>query len=73
MKKTRWFPGSVKPVRVGVYECRGKWFRYFGESGWYAAAPSPEQAYKRFLIRFPAIMQDNPWRGLSTKPTPNEL
>lgn len=68
MKKTEWFKGSEKPVRVGVYErdydvqrtyyCywTGKVFNGGYHTAYRAvnAAPSYESPY-----------QDLPWRGLT--------
>ena len=69
MKKTPWFPGSVKPVRNGVYErdypnsgvvfCRfykGAW--QYAHKDHYIASRQTEESFT----------QDFPWRGLAQDP-----
>ena len=65
MKLTPWFPGTVKPMRVGVYE------RAYGEDDflychwdgkyWYAWAMTPKQAEKAYAL---SALQNLPWRGV---------
>ena len=50
LKLTPWFPNSIKPVRVGVYEIRNPWpvknpgkttFRYWNGQAWGLACSLP--------------------------------
>ena len=65
MKLTTWFPGDVKPVRVGVYERKYNMSRFYcycywdGEY-WHVWAETPMVAEKAFLI---SALQNLPWRG----------
>ena len=64
MKLTPWFPGTVKPVRAGVYERQyGKETFYCLWDGeyWHTWAMTPKHAEK--LHGFSA-MQSLPWRGV---------
>jgi hypothetical protein len=65
MKRTPWFPGTVKPMRVGVYEREyGEYdFLYCRWDGkyWYACAMTPKQAEKAPGL---SAMQNLPWRGV---------
>lgn len=68
MKKTPWFPGTVKPVHVGVYQrdyasrvAYCKWDGVF----WYWAAPRRKEAQRECGK---SISQTLPWRGLAEKP-----
>lgn len=74
MKLTDWYPGDVKPVRVGVYEreyplsgigCYCKWDGKMWHSGY--------ENVDRASIE-PAIsnIQNLPWRGLSKDPKGSE-
>jgi hypothetical protein len=66
MKLTPWFPGTVKPVRVGVYEriYDAGSFLYCSWNGeyWGPWARTPEEARKRRLEA--SLYQDLPWRGV---------
>jgi len=68
MKTTDWYPGTVKPAYVGVYEREiekvDKWYSYFSDAiGWSGVCPTPEEAYayRSIASRF----QELPWRGLT--------
>lgn len=71
-KLTPWFPGDVKPARVGVYQqfCglgdRIGYQRWDGRA-WHLWAGSPEEAAG---INRPATSsaQNDTWRGLAVKP-----
>ena len=69
MKKTPWFPGTVKPVRRGVYEVKlppGPWFRYWDGIRWCLGGHTPQQAMKMRDRSEP--WKPDPWRGLAEKP-----
>lgn len=68
-KLTDWFPADVKPMRVGVYECKrsaysvlkhwnGVWFGAWGVSA--------DDAYDRKEQK--SVSQDEEWRGLAQPP-----
>ena len=70
--RTPWFPGSVKPVRPGVYE------REYGlnnvafcrwNEGWYCSSLKNEIASR---ARKPSGNQSLPWRGLAVNPEAKE-
>lgn len=53
MKKTDWYPGHVKPVRVGVYEC--EWSFHGVKSYYYNCWDGINwcygyESYKHFMI-----------------------
>ena len=66
MKLTPWFPGTVKPVRVGVYEreyrCSRRIYNYWNGKTWSGPSPVPKGAeiFKPFYSPY----QDLPWRGV---------
>jgi hypothetical protein len=68
MKLTPWFPGDVKPVRVGVYE--RQYFReqletrysYWSGYKWSTWAPTPKGALDLWYTV--GALQDLPWRGV---------
>ena len=69
MKLTQWFPGTVKPVRVGVYERNYSEFPFHSPNychwngkfwGLWATTPRGAVVLK---IR-PSPYQDLPWRGV---------
>ena len=66
MKLTPWFPGTVKPVRVGVYERQYRTgdFGYCYWSGqiWSWKATTPAGALRLQNTRSP--YQNTPWRGV---------
>ena len=68
MKTTAWYPGTVKPVRAGVYERQYKFngVKYCYWSGRYWCLPEIT-ARKAFGIRFMSEYQNLPWRGLMEK------
>ena len=67
MKLTPWFPGTVKPVRVGVYERQYSLMRserlycHWDGKYWYAWAMTPKQAEKAYTL---SALQNLPWRGV---------
>jgi hypothetical protein len=67
MKMTKWFPGNVKPVHVGVYETAsndaGQWFQYWHGTHWGYSAHTPEFAYERRDLW--SYHQSDSWRGLT--------
>ena len=71
MKTTPWFPGDVKPVRVGVYERRGqsrnRLFSNWNGVAWGILAVCPFTA-ARLGERIRSNYQRLKWRGL-TEPT----
>jgi hypothetical protein len=64
---TPWFPGSVKPVHVGVYlrKVLSNWesYSYWNGEQWCQYGPTPDVAalYKNK----PSIYQNFPWAGLT--------
>ena len=65
MKLTPWFPPEVKPVRVGMYQCKmcigmnfSRDLHYWnGENWWYA---------RNHILGDP--LRNVTWRGLARKP-----
>lgn len=71
MNLTDWFPGSVKPVRKGVYQreyiygkAKVPYYCYWDGKQWYAGAHTVDGAVKEFLIRFVSPGQSLRWRGV---------
>jgi hypothetical protein len=68
MKLTPWFPGTVKPVRVGVYERQyslmwsTRLYCYWNGIRWSPVATSIQEAEE--LKPFASASQDLPWRGV---------
>ena len=66
MTKTDWFPGTVKPVRNGVYERdypnSGVVFCRFYKGAWLFAHKDSYIASRQLDQSF---TQDLPWRGLT--------
>ena len=66
MKLTPWFPGTVKPVRAGVYE--RQYFReqletrysYWNGEEWLVWGRTPNMAKEESRI---SGLQNLPWRG----------
>jgi hypothetical protein len=68
VKLTPWFPGTVKPVRPGVYETayRGiRWFRKWDGNRWYVGDETPSVAWKE---KSRTAVTGFPWRGLAEEP-----
>jgi hypothetical protein len=67
MKMTKWFPGDVKPVHVGVYETAPmhgiQFFQFWNGQSWGYAAQDPEMA--REWSDMPSFHQNDSWRGLA--------
>ena len=74
-KLTPWFPGSVKPVRPGVYEAEwregkalsgGRYFNYWADS-WCWGDDTPDSPHRCVM---PAALQGEVkrWRGLAEEP-----
>ena len=66
MKYTPWFPGTVKPVRFGVYQRRlantDIAFSYWDGEQWFLANRTPYEAFGEPALSF---NQDGfEWRGL---------
>lgn len=71
MNLTDWFPGSVKPVRVGVYQreysygkSKGIHYCYWNGRGWGLGEHSVEQAMTHEIDFMVAPRQYLPWRGV---------
>jgi hypothetical protein len=59
MKKTKWFPADIKPVRIGIYEVLGSNHMWLWDgANWRSSGPS------RFLCQG----QWKIWRGLASDP-----
>lgn len=71
MKKTPWFPGHVKPARVGVYE--RKWpdgervWSVWNGRHWGHSFILTERRVDECRFLGIGMAQDIPWRGLTTK------
>jgi hypothetical protein len=70
MKKTPWFPGTAKPVHVGVYErtyplWQSVYYARWDGKRWYCFCHSPAEAARD---KVPSDYQKLPWRGLAEKP-----
>lgn len=67
MKLTPWYPGNVKPVRVGVYERKYPSFflpvfcKWNGDI-WFCGSSDVEFANQD---RIPTTLQSLPWRGIA--------
>jgi hypothetical protein len=67
---TPWFPGNVRPVRVGVYERRqpSKWcstqYSYWDGQHWGGSHSMPSDAYD-YGRHSASLMQSVAWRGLT--------
>jgi len=68
MKKTKWYPAKIKPVRIGVYERRYKnvplspLFCLWNGRFW-----CPGSFDKEFAAYYdsPSYTQNLPWRGIA--------
>jgi len=71
MKLTEWYPGDVKPVRVGVYQQRDGGlgltigYQFWSGKFWSSWAETAESAERgnRFLAS--DRHQNDPWRGVA--------
>lgn len=68
---TPWFPGDVKPVRVGAYQTDGETgdpecFQHWDGTTWGYLAFCAEEAAPS--DGFPSQRQNSKWRGLAKKP-----
>lgn len=69
MKVTPWFPGTVKPVRPGVYQRMLNLevvYAYFGGKNWYLSSPFYGQARSNgeCAHRVSAVQTSPQWRGV---------
>lgn len=75
LKLTTWFPATVMPARVGVYEVEppsgyGRWYAYWdGERFGYRVTSGPDEAEdcRSWPTRLPTLAS---WRGLAKNPAP---
>jgi len=71
MKLTPWFPGTTKPVHIGVYQQMSIGFnnlgyQYWDGALWHAWEDTPEGAYKlRLTTAIHARYQNDDWRGVA--------
>ena len=67
-KKTAWFPGDVRPVRIGVYETEDSepCFQFWSGNEWGHCAGNVAAAVR--LRKHRSAFQNNPWRGLAQNP-----
>ena len=72
MKLTPWFPGDVKPVRVGVYQrdysgttfsCHRSQYCYWNGKFWSIFSFGPLEALE--FKRQKSTLQNLPWRGVA--------
>lgn len=70
MKKTKWFPAHVLPVRKGVYEvkdtgARAGWYAYWNGHHFGYRTITPKDAYRArsYATVLPRLTC---WRGLTT-------
>ena len=72
MTLTDWFPGSVKPVRKGVYQreyilgkARGARYCYWDGKKWYMGANNACEA-EHYFFRWKDVAPNQflPWRGV---------
>ena len=70
MKLTKWIPGNVKPVRVGVYQRKYGTdvvhYCLWNGNFWCSYGDTPKTA--KFWKDTPSTGQTLPWRGLAEKP-----
>jgi hypothetical protein len=65
MKRTKWFPASIKPVRKGVYERKYDWgvdYAYWNGWDWGVVGKTPGEAHDRRRLLSDFLI---PWRGLT--------
>ena len=66
---TPWLPGSAEPVRVGVYQRRGRMFfatfSYWDGALWRFSAETPALAASEVYVARVSLVQDRPWRGMA--------
>lgn len=74
---TQWFPSTVKPVHVGVYQIYARsighelLYRYWDGNNWYLGHTSPSNAAKKSKSEVRLVVFADgllPWRGLKYKP-----
>lgn len=69
MKKTKWFDGSVKPVRDGVYQRQDDTgiaiYSMFANGVWHWGSLEKECATS---LSFVSCTQNAKWRGLAQNP-----
>ena len=73
MKRTKWYDGEQKPVRVGVYErdystllLSFNYYAYWDGKRWYSATSTARgaEAMRLLLCDWPSDHQKLPWRGV---------
>ena len=72
MKRTQWYLGTIKPVRVGVYECEWEYlgtisyfFNFWDSEGWRFGYPLLDQ--RRVFVKASPIDDEHTlikWRGV---------
>ena len=74
MKLTPWFPETVKPMRVGVYQVKLDWFNprdwyayWNGKRFCYRSSTGPDDALRARYCET-ALPRIAIWRGLAEKP-----
>ena len=72
MTKTSWFPGSVEPTRVGVYQrlTAGGDILYSHWNGKRWGLFHPDTSGAELWSRFESAFQSRSWRGLAKEPKP---
>ena len=67
MKLAPWFPGTVKPVHIGVYErdynpSNPRAYCYWDGTSWFTWRSTPKDAFT--CRSAPSRWQNLPWRGV---------
>ncbi len=67
---TPWFPGHIKPVRVGLYQQLSKanqtiGYQYWDGEQWGSWCYSPELAYEHRFYKVHKEYQNDDWRGIA--------
>lgn len=71
-ERTNWYPGTVKPKRIGLYERNIKfWHTKIRWSFWNGRFWGGWAGSKAFAVanqNYRSTTQEAPWRGLAAKP-----
>lgn len=71
LKLTPWFPGHIKPERVGVYQQYNGWgeigYQRWDGRRWHSWSNTPNGAANTVFLAALSFQNDK-WRGLAAKP-----